>query len=316
MYTLKTLIFALLTLLMLTNSVYADLPAVRDRLRMPAIMLSPTPEEWVRLHRLSERSPQVLLETLDRYIQACRNGETENNPLAPDSWTYLREYVLDRLGDTAGPEVIPALETFLQRWKTEAGGAGPTVLNELSVRLVMEHIRARQRGRTEYIAEMLRWLKGEYTPVVGQIQIRSVQRQGAPADALEQYLKEMIVGTERAWRVIEAARALGILRVKQAAPLLAEKYHLWKDGWSRLQLPYLVRALAQIGRRPLAVLGDAPLLERRLDASTLSCRLSGARRGRPCMGILAGTHAGYVAGAHGADHSPASGRGRRWFWRQ
>jgi hypothetical protein len=97
---------------------------------------------------------------------------------------------------------------------------------------------------------MFRWLKGEYTPVAGQIQIRSVRRQGAPADALEQYLKEMIVGTERAWRVIEAARALGILRVKQAAPLLAEKYHLWKDGWSRLQLPYLVRALAQIGDAP------------------------------------------------------------------
>ncbi len=248
---MKTVIYvAMLAVLLGGLACYADLPPVKDRLKMPAILLSETPEEWVRLHRLSERSPQALLETLDKYLDALRRGETVSYAPYPDAWAYTREYVLNRLGDTAGPDVIPALEAFLHRWRTETNGRPPSGFNELSVRLTMERIQARSKGRQAYVEEMIRWLKGEYKPL-------------HPSGPLS--------GTERTWRVTDAARALAVLQVREAAPLIVQKYREWSYGWSRLFLPHLARALAWLGE-PSSLLEVMPvfLKEDRIDQPFLA----------------------------------------------
>lgn len=149
---MKTRLFLLLVLWALATACQADLPPVKDRLRMPAIVLSETPAEWLRLYRLSLHSPQPLLDVLEGYLQACERGEEVQwlQRRSDESWPARRAYALMRLADIGGLETIAALERFLER-RMEQGGAD-ALWDVVAARVVMEQIQARLKGREAYIA--------------------------------------------------------------------------------------------------------------------------------------------------------------------
>jgi hypothetical protein len=76
---------------------------MKDSLQMPAIVLSKTPAEWLRLYRLSLHSPQPLLDLLEEYLQACERGEDIRwmYPGSGDYWLLRSQYAFMRLVQTS-----------------------------------------------------------------------------------------------------------------------------------------------------------------------------------------------------------------------
>jgi len=228
---MKTRLFLLLALWALSTVCQADLPPVKDRLQMPAIVLSKTPAEWLRLYRLSLHSPQPLLEVLEEYLQACERGEEIQwvRQSSDESWPARRAYALIRLGDIGGSETIPALERFLER-RMEQGGAF-ALWDVVAARVTIERIQARLRGREAYVAEMMRWVQGDFTPWQDERLTRWNK------------LSEIHAYVETPYRKRMALRVLGRLKVREAVPILLE---LCKEEWKWSEAH---QALAEIGDR-------------------------------------------------------------------
>ncbi len=140
----------------------ADLPAPKDPLVVPAIAMRQTPELWVRIYRESEKDPATLLRYLEQHIEFVQNRKRAPSlePLS-DPQAILRvethAYVFNRLGDVGTPELIPAIEQFMERrkamndWATKA---------DLAVgQLTIERIQARARGAEAYKQTMLDWVQ-------------------------------------------------------------------------------------------------------------------------------------------------------------
>lgn len=230
-------------LLIAACTAWADLPPVKDRLRMPAIVKAETPAHWLRLHRLSERSPHALLEVLEQYARACEVGEVqpvtfygESNPLSTD-----RLYVLHRLGDVGGEETISLLQKFLDRRLQD--GTMLSWADVILTQLTIERIRARQAGRSAYIAEMVRWLRGEFTPTRHP---DTIAPEGSVYRATDHW--------EGMFRIREALRALGVLRARDAIPVLLDK-----KQWGRF--PDMPEVVNQLYADALAQMGDKRVLD-------------------------------------------------------
>jgi len=104
---MKTKAILWLMVCLITATCRADLPPLKQQLRMPAIVLLRTPESWVQLYRLSQRSPRPLLDVLEQYLQACERGEYLEWIMQreADNLPSRRAYALMRLGDIGGEEV-------------------------------------------------------------------------------------------------------------------------------------------------------------------------------------------------------------------
>ncbi len=221
----------------------ADLPPVKDRLRMPAIVKAGTPAHWLRLHRLSERSPHALLEVLEQYARACESGEVQPVTIdgEPDPLAIDRLYVLHRLGDVGGEETIAFLQKFLDRRLQD--GTMLSWADVILTQLTIERIRARQAGRSAYIAEMARWLRGEFTPTRHP---DTVAPEGSVYRATDHW--------EGMFRIREALRALGVLRAREAIPVLLDK-----KQWGRF--PDMPEVINQLYADALAQMGDKRVLD-------------------------------------------------------
>jgi len=233
-------------LLMATWAAHADLPLPKDRLQMPAIIMGKTPAHWVRLHRLSQRSPQPLLAVLEDYVRARESGEVAPVLMcehdAPHSLAMGRVYALHRLGDIAGEEVIPALQKFID--KRLEDGSLVSWIDVITTQLTIERIRVRQAGRAAYIAEMVRWLRGEFTPTRHEATIPKP----LPGQLVDPLMLRATDHWEGMFRMREAIRALGVLRAREALPVLLDM-----QQWGRFPDPpdgrnsLLAEALARIG---------------------------------------------------------------------
>lgn len=199
-------------LLMAACAGRADLPPVKDRLRMPAIVKSETPSHWLRWHRICERSPEALLEELERYARACETGEVQPVTIdgEPDPLAIDRLYVLHRLGDVGGEETIALLQKFLDGRLKD--GTMLSWADMILTQLTIERIRVRQVGRSAYVTEMVRWLRGEFTPTRHP---DTIAPEGSVYRATDHW--------EGTLRIREALRALGVLRAREAIPVLLDK---------------------------------------------------------------------------------------------
>jgi HEAT repeat protein len=155
-------LFAIALTLLLASVVMADLPQPKDPLVMPAIALRQTPAQWVRIYRESEKDPATLLRYLHEHIRfvSTRQSAPVVEPLSDPEGIFqleTRTYVFNRLGDVGTPDLIPAIEQFIQRrremndWATQSDVA----LAQLSI----ERIQARARGPEAYQNTMLDWVR-------------------------------------------------------------------------------------------------------------------------------------------------------------
>jgi len=67
-----------------------------------------------------------------------------------------------RLGDIGGEESIAALQRFLKH-RLQHGDLY-ALWDSIAARVTIERIQARLKGRDAYIAEMIRWARGDFTP--------------------------------------------------------------------------------------------------------------------------------------------------------
>lgn len=221
----KTL-FAIALTLLLASAVTADLPQPKDPLRQPGILLQPTPAEWLAMYRYT---PQQLLQVL---LQHVKRMETHKGALTVDSASAedkraqdRRLYALRRLGDIASTDSVPGIEQFIAQrtaqndWLTEYDVA--------LARLTIERIQLRAQGEEVYVAALIDWVRYGYNERHYPGAINS---------------KGGTTALGRA-RVREGARALGVLKVAEAVPVLIERHR----GHNTYTGYFFIRALAQIG---------------------------------------------------------------------
>lgn len=157
----------------------ADLPPPKDPLVMPAIALRQTPELWVRIHRESEKDPTILLRYLEQHIEfvQSRKRAPSLEPMS-DPQDILRvethAYVLNRLGDVGTPDLIPAIEQFMERRKAMNDWA--TKADLAVAQLTIERIQARaEDGRNRYgTSRSGSGAKGEAGDVEGAVAVQPV----------------------------------------------------------------------------------------------------------------------------------------------
>jgi hypothetical protein len=140
----------------------ADLPPPKDPLVMPAIAMRQTPELWVRIYRESEKEPATLLRYLEQHIEFVQNRKRAPSlePLSDPQAILQVEthaYVFNRLGDVGTPELIPAIEQFMQRRKAMNDWA--TKADLAVAQLTIERIQARAKGAEAYKQTMLDWVQ-------------------------------------------------------------------------------------------------------------------------------------------------------------
>jgi HEAT repeat protein len=235
---MKTKAILWLTVCLITATCRADLPLLKQQLRMPAIVLLSTPESWVQLYRLSQRSPQPLSDVLEQYLQACERGEYLEwiGQREADNLPSRRAYALMRLGDIGGEESIAALQRFIEHRLQQ--GDLYALWDSIAARVTIERIQARLKGRDAYIAEMIRWARGDFTPWQEQRLTRWNR------------LSEIQANVETPYRKRMAVRVLGMLKAREAVPTLLELCEKSEVWWGAHQ------ALAEIGdRRALEVIG-------------------------------------------------------------
>lgn len=196
--------------------VHADSPLrMRPGLRMPAVLLKPTPQELIDIHNLGVASPKSLL----RYISPEWLERADNEASREVRWR-CRTYAIHLIGDIGDTDVIPELEQIAQRYRLR----GQEQIADMLL-LTMERIRYRALGREAYVKEMMRW-------------VMWTESQGAPSGRDYEYLD----------RVTEGARALAVIQAKEAVPLLLEVWQRprWREGpWSL----FLIRPLTRLGDR-------------------------------------------------------------------
>jgi len=204
----------------------ADLPEPKDPLRQHGILLQPAPAEWLAMYRYT---PKRLLGVLQEYV---RRMETQRiipafGAVTGEDLQVLerRLYALWRLGDIASPDSIPAIEQFIAQ--RTAQNDGLTDYDVALARLTIERIRLRAQGEEVYVAAMMDWVRNGFN---NDIYPGARDAKGG-------------VTALGHTRVLEGARVLGMLKVREAVPLLLERLNSF---WTMTGFP-LVRALAQIG---------------------------------------------------------------------
>ncbi len=175
---------------------------------------------------------------LEQYLQACERGEYLEwiEQRGEDDWPTRRAYVLMRLGDIGGEEAIAALQRFLEH-RLQLGDLY-ALWDSIGARVTIERIQARLKGRDAYIAEMIRWARGDFTPWQEQRLTRWNRLSEIQANVETPYRKDM------------AVRVLGMLKAREAVPTLLELCEKAEVWWGAHQ------ALAEIGdKRALEVIG-------------------------------------------------------------
>lgn len=194
----------------------ADSPLrMRPGLRMPSVLLKPTPQELIDVYHIGQANPK----NLARYI-SLEWFERANNEVPQEVRWRCRTYAIHLIGDIGGTDVIPDLERISESYRLR----GQEQIADILL-LTVERIRYRALGREAYVQEMMRW-----------VQWNELREGGSPKDY--EYLD----------RVTEGARALGVVQAKEAVSLLLEVWQRprWRDGpWALA----LIRPLAQIGDR-------------------------------------------------------------------
>ncbi|GIV18302.1 MAG: hypothetical protein KatS3mg023_0053 [Armatimonadota bacterium] len=206
---------------------------VRDKLALPAFILRSTPKQWIEIYHLSESSPSALLLYLDDHLLAQKvlGNDTEAE--------QFRWYVLQRIGDVAPPGWIPRLEEYLSECEERAARAVEherQIFEERAddIRLTIERIRLRSKGRDDYVRAMIEWVQ-------------------SPDPLPMMPLREKGLLWRRMWY---GARALGILQAREGVPALAERCEQQVASFIGID-GFYARALARIGdQRSLKVLKE------------------------------------------------------------
>lgn len=188
---------------------------------MPGIIFQSTPPELVQLYR-SDTS-RLLLYLDDQFLDS--QVPYRQTLAAIARWKMLRWYAIERLGDTGTVGLIPTLDQVVQRYERRRDQAGAYQEWADLLRLTIERIRLRSQGNAAYTQAMLQWVQ-------------------TPEPASDAPWREKV---NRWRRVREGARALGILRARDAVPVLIE----WcrkpaAGGFADLDV-FCARALARIG---------------------------------------------------------------------
>jgi hypothetical protein len=195
-----------------------QLPAVGQSIEpraMPAIVQRATPSQVLEMWRVSATNPRALLPYLD--VAAMQQARKSMTAEEFGERKILQYMAVRRLGDVAGPDLAPRLDAYADELKAAKEFDAAT-----AARLAGERIRLRAKGRDAYVVEMIRWVQTDYPP----------------PGAKEQ---EMM---DNARRVIEGARALGVIQAREAIPVIVEKRRKWTDGYFGF---FLVRALVRFG---------------------------------------------------------------------
>lgn len=194
---------------------------VREGLRMPTVLLKPTPPEWIALYEQA----QTDLHGLVSYIDPSELSNPNSKIFPPGAYRFtVMQYAVDLLGDFGGVEIIPVLQNFAQIYRQCPYGSVADKQLAFVLDLTAERIRYRAMGREEYIREMIRWVRTPPPdPPGGEASI------------------------ERMDRIIVGARALGVIKAREAVPVLQELLEKeWRTSpWSL----FILRPLAQIGDR-------------------------------------------------------------------
>ena len=211
---------------LLALAVMADLPQPKDPLRQPGILLQPTPAEWLAMYRYT---PQQLLHVLQEHVkwmETHRGALTVDSASAEDKRAQDRRlYALRRLGDIASTDSIPGIGQFIAQrtaqddWLTEYDVA--------LARLTIERIQLRAQGEKVYVETMIDWVRHGYS----ERHYPGAKNSKGGTTALGRA------------RVREGARALGVLKVAEAVPVLIERHR----GHNTYTGYFFIRALAQIG---------------------------------------------------------------------
>jgi hypothetical protein len=188
------------------------------------------PPEAVEMWERSATNPLALFAYLDR--EAVRKSleprHYDSEKLA-NLLLDLESMAVERLGDIGGVGLITRLEEYVGRKVAAKEWDAAT-----TARLTIERIRLRAKGRDAYVQAMIDWVQSpEPVPPTGD-------SEQPPERSYEQQSKDY-------WRrVIDGARALGVVQATEAVPVLIAKRQA--PGWNNTHLGFwLVRALARIG---------------------------------------------------------------------
>lgn len=212
--------FACIVLSIAWQPVWAQSPLrVREGLRMPSVLLQPAPAAWISLYEQVHTD----LHSLVAYVDPAnlRNPESKVYPPGVDRLGAMG-YALYLLGDFGGVDLIPVLRDFAEKYRRGDALHGPCKQTAFALELTAERIRYRAMGRDAYVQEMIRW-------------VRTPRPDPPGGDA----------SIERMDRIFAGARALGVIKAREAVPVLMELLEKeWRDSpWSL----FLVRPLARIG---------------------------------------------------------------------
>ncbi len=193
----------------------------------PQLLMEPTPPEAIWLYDIAHTAPHLLLQYINP--EEYYNPNSQVYPPWATSRRRCRNYAILLLGDVGGPAFIPALLQLANRYRQgkleRFGEPGSPSDRQVAfvLELTAERIRYRMMGREAYVQEMIRWLR---TP--------------EPDSPANQPMLEYLD------RVVQAARALGVIRASEAVPALLELWQTprWHGG---ALVEYLVRPLARIG---------------------------------------------------------------------
>lgn len=199
----------------------------RDKLALPAFILRPTPKQWIQIYHLSENNPSALLLYLDDHFLAREVPGDDSE--AEQFRALIRWYVLQRIGDVAPPGWIPRLEEYFSEYEEQAAQA-PQYKRQIfegradDVRLTIERIRLRSKGRDDYVRAMIEWVQSPEPPLM------------MPWREKEFLWRRMWYG----------ARALAILKAREGVPALAERCTQGIASFIGID-GFYARALARIG---------------------------------------------------------------------
>ncbi|MER3474962.1 MAG: hypothetical protein C4335_13270 [Armatimonadota bacterium] len=213
-----------LLLLVFCRFALADLPQPKDPLRQPAVILRETPPEYVVMYRTALQKPAELLRFLQQHVRFM--SEHKDRFFQLDSGTGHREldrllYTLELLGEYGKPDLIPALERFIQQRQEQDDAL--TEYDVTIARLTIERIQLRAQGRAAYLASMIDWVRRGDKSYPDSVDAEGRQKRAG-------------------WlRVFLGAVALSRLKTPEAVPVLMEKQREVGIGFT------LVRALAQFG---------------------------------------------------------------------
>jgi hypothetical protein len=222
-------VFAAAIVLAANGGAAGQLPGT-GALAMPAVIERPAPPEAVEMWERSATNPLALFAYLDREaVRKSLEPRHYDSEKLGNLLLDLESMAVERLGDIGGVGLITRLEEYVGRKVAAKEWDAAT-----TARLTIERIRLRAKGRDAYVQAMIDWVQSpEPVPPTGD-------SEQPPERSYEQQSKDY-------WRrVIDGARALGVVQATEAVPVLIAKRQA--PGWNNTHLGFwLVRALARIG---------------------------------------------------------------------